>query len=371
MSEEAGARSEQATARRIEDARKKGQVAISRDLSMAAALLTGMSILYVATGPAMQKLTAVLRAWLGAVGDVRTVASITPAKLHQMILAVMGDSLLLMLPLMACVAVAGSGMSLVQTGFLWRTSALEWDFSRLDPFAGARKLLSFRSVAELIKASLKVLLIATVSVLAVRREFEQLPTWIDLDLAGFLHAAGGLTTKVALWAGGCLTAIAAADYAYQRFEWQRGLKMTKQEVKEEHRDAEGDPMVRSRVRSVQKEMARKRMMTDVPKADVVITNPTHIAVALRYAPDSMAAPVVVAKGAGYIAERIKKIAREHGVMVVEQPLIARSLYKLVAIGREVPADLYRAVAEILAMVYRAKGMLPNGRRVDAAGQGVF
>jgi flagellar biosynthetic protein FlhB len=117
-------------------------------------------------------------------------------------------------------------------------------------------------------------------------------------------------------------------------------------------------------------MARKRMMTDVPKADVVITNPTHIAVALRYAPDAMLAPVVVAKGAGHIAERIKKIAREHGVMIIEQPLIARSLYKLVAIGREVPADLYRAVAEILAIVYRAKRMTPDGRRMSLSAQEV-
>jgi flagellar biosynthetic protein FlhB len=235
--------------------------------------------------------------------------------------------------------------------------------------AGLRRLASLRSVVELVKASLKVALIAAAAVMAVRQEIDQLPAWIDLDAVGFLGATGWVATKVALWIAGTLAAIAAVDYGYQRFEWQRSLKMTKQEVKEEHRDTEGDPLLRSRVRSVQKEMARKRMMADVPKADVVVTNPTHLAVALRYAPESMAAPVVVAKGAGYVAERIKQIAREHGVMVVEQKLLARSLYKLVEIGREVPADLYRAVAEILALVYRSKGMTPDGHRLHTVERG--
>ncbi|MDQ6734497.1 MAG: EscU/YscU/HrcU family type III secretion system export apparatus switch protein, partial [Nitrospirota bacterium] len=141
----------------------------------------------------------------------------------------------------------------------------------------------------------------------------------------------------------------------QRFEWERSLKMSRQELKQEHRDAEGDPVLRSRVRSLQKEMARNRMIADVPKADVIVTNPTHLAVALRYDQHRRSAPIVVAKGAGFIAERIKEVAAEHGVMIVENKVVARTLYQLVEVGREVPEELYRAVAEILALVFRARG----------------
>jgi flagellar biosynthetic protein FlhB len=158
----------------------------------------------------------------------------------------------------------------------------------------------------------------------------------------------------------CLTvaALAAIDYGYQRFEFERKLRMTKEEVKEEMRESEGDPKIRSRIRTIQRDMARKRMLADVKKADVVITNPDHLAVAIRYDQANMAAPIVVAKGAGYLAQRIKELAREHGVIIIENKFVARTLYKLVDVGREIPSDLYRAVAEILAYVYRVRGKSP-------------
>jgi flagellar biosynthetic protein FlhB len=158
--------------------------------------------------------------------------------------------------------------------------------------------------------------------------------------------------------GGSSLVIGVLDYAYQRFEWERGLRMSREEIKEESRAAEGDPVLRGKIRSMQKDMARRRMMAAVPKADVIITNPTHLAVALRYDPKAMGAPIVVAKGAGFVAEKIREIGRQHGVMIVENKLVARTLFKLVDVGREVPEDLYRAVAEILAFVYRVRGKLP-------------
>jgi len=162
--------------------------------------------------------------------------------------------------------------------------------------------------------------------------------------------------KVSTVIAGAIAVVAGADFLYQRYEWERSLRMTRQEVKEEHREAEGDPLIRSRVRSVQRDMMRKRMMAAVPTADVVVTNPTHLAVALKYDTARMSAPIVVAKGAGHLAERIRAVARQHGVVVVENKFVARTLYKLVDIGREIPADLYRAVAEILAFVFRARGL---------------
>jgi flagellar biosynthetic protein FlhB len=154
--------------------------------------------------------------------------------------------------------------------------------------------------------------------------------------------------------------VAVGDFFYQRWEWERSLRMTVQEVREEHRDTEGDPLIKSRVRSVQRDMMRKRMMAAVPEADVVVTNPTHLAVALKYDTARMSAPIVVAKGAGHIAEQIRAVARKHGVAVVENKFVARTLYKLVDIGKEIPTDLYRAVAEILAFVFRARGLTPEG-----------
>jgi flagellar biosynthetic protein FlhB len=170
---------------------------------------------------------------------------------------------------------------------------------------------------------------------------------------------GWLTLKVALSVTGTFVLIAGADYLYQRYEWGRSLRMSIAEVKEEHRSSEGDPQIKSRVRSLQREMMKKRMMAEVPKADVVVTNPTHLAVALKYDTARPGAPIVVAKGSGYMAERIREVARQHGVSIVENKFVARTLYKLVEVGKEIPSDLYRAVAEILAFVYRARGFTPK------------
>jgi flagellar biosynthesis protein FlhB len=154
---------------------------------------------------------------------------------------------------------------------------------------------------------------------------------------------------------GAIAVLAVFDYAYQRYEWERSLRMSKEEIKEEHKASEGDPLIKSRVRTVQRELVKKRMLAAVKTADVVITNPTHLAVALKYDTARMTAPVVVAKGAGVIAERIRELARHHSVPVVENKFVARTLFRLVDIGKEIPNDLYRAVAEILAFVYRARG----------------
>jgi flagellar biosynthetic protein FlhB len=167
--------------------------------------------------------------------------------------------------------------------------------------------------------------------------------------------AGRMALTVTAWVAGALVVLAVADYGYQRWQLSKDLRMSRQEVKQEQKETEGDPLIRSRIRSLQRQAARRRMMAEVPKSDVVITNPSHLAVALRYDGVRMAAPVVVAKGAGFIAERIRQIAAEHGVPIIENKPIARSLHKLVEVGREIPVELYQAVAEILALVLRARG----------------
>lgn len=348
-------RTEQATARRKEDSRKKGQVALSREVPTAATLLGGLVLLYWAIAPGMTGLAAVMREWLSLAADRGMQGALTQSAVQGLMVKVGLDALTFVLPFLGAVSVVGVSAYVMQTGLLWKADGLRMDISRLDPLAGLSRLFSLRSVVELVKSVLKVTVIAASGILAVGTDVGGLPLLIQHDLPGMLGVAGGLAFKLALWVTLTVAVIAVADYGYQRFEWERSLRMTKQEVKQEQRETEGDPLLKSRVRSLQRQMARSRMMAAVPKADVVITNPTHFAVALQYDFRTMAAPVVVAKGAGFIAERIKQVAAANGVMVVENKFVARTLYKLVEIGGQVPSDLYRAVAEILALVYRAKG----------------
>ncbi|WP_447977060.1 flagellar biosynthesis protein FlhB [Candidatus Nitrospira bockiana] len=355
MAEQGGNRTERATTRRKAEARRKGQIALSRDIPTAAVLFGGLALLSLFTGPAMAKMTHMTQAWLGRATDQAAHAVLRVDTIQTLLGAVAWDALGLALPFAVGVSAVGCMAYLVQTGWLWQGDGLRFDASRVSPRAGLTRLFSFRSVAELVKAFVKVLVIGAAAYVAVRRDFSRLPEFVQYELPATLQMAGALTFHVAMLIATTVGLVAVVDYAYQRFEWERSLRMTKEEVKQEQREAEGDPLLRSRVRSLQRQMARSRMMAAVPNADVVITNPTHVAVALRYEQKTMGAPVVVAKGAGYIAERIKEIAAEHGVMVVENKPVARTLYQLVEVGREVPVDLYRAVAEILALVYRARG----------------
>lgn len=355
MADQDASKTEKATARRKEEGRKKGQVALSRDVPLAVTLLGALAVLYWLIGPALESLTRLMREWLIMAMDPGLHGQLTQAAVQVLIVKIGIDTLGLVLPLLGAVAVLGASSYVVQTGFLWKPDGLHMDPGRLSPMAGFGRLFSLRSVVELVKSVLKVSVIAWVGVMAIRHEIGGLPQLVQYDLNGFLGMTGDLAFKMTLWIGLTIAVIAAADYAYQRFEWERSLRMTKEEIKQEQRETEGDPLLKSRVRSLQRQMARNRMMAAVPKADVVITNPTHLAVALRYDFQSMAAPVVVAKGAGFIAEQIKKVAAEHGVKVVENKFVARTLFKMVEIGGAVPSDLYRAVAEILALVYRARG----------------
>jgi flagellar biosynthetic protein FlhB len=359
MADYADSRTERATPRRKAEARRKGHVPVSRDVSTVAVLLGGIGVLWIGWEPALTALVAHTREWLSmparrAVADPLTVEAVRHIMVH-----LGADALVLTLPMVASVAVVGAGASLVQTGFLWRSEALRFDLARLSPLAGLRRMVSLRSAAELIKALVKMLAVGAAGVLAVRNQLGLLPELVAYDVWGMLSIMGWLSLKAAGGIALALAAVAAADYAYQRFEWERSLRMTRQEVKEELREAEGDPAIRSRVKRVQREMAKKRMMAAVPAADVVVRNPTHYAVALQYDQAKMAAPVVVAKGAGYVAERIIETARAYGVPVVEDKVVARTLYTLVDVGREIPTELYRAVAEILAFVYRARGTVPR------------
>lgn len=359
MADQDDNKTEPATDKRKEEARKQGQIPMSRDVSTAAVLLGGIGLLAALIPAGMRKMTDQTRQGLSLSFDPAMASSLTIDAVHTVVLQTGTSILLLVLPVVLGIALIGTGVSLAQTGFLWRSDALQPDMARLNPVKGLSKIVSLRSVVELIKGLLKIGIITGMGLFVMRDDLVQVPALVEFDMSTALQVTGRLALKAALAVSGAIALLAGLDYLYQRYEWERSLRMSKQEVKEEHKASEGDPLIRSRVRAAQRDLAKKRMMAAVKTADVVVTNPTHLAVALKYDASKMAAPFVVAKGAGFVAERIRELARHHGVAVVENKFVARTLYKLVEIGQDIPANLYRAVAEILAFVYRAKGVTPG------------
>jgi flagellar biosynthetic protein FlhB len=255
-----------------------------------------------------------------------------------------------------CIAgfLAGVSASFGQTGSIFSLEPLNPDLNRLDPIQGLQRLFSPRQLLEGLRVILKATVVIAVAYSLVKTEVLVAPSHFEGQPGYILEMFGRSGKLIFLTLAGVLSVFAAADFWFQRYEHSKNLRMTKQEAKQEHREREGDPQIRARIRSIQREMARKRMMQAVRKADVIVTNPTHIAVALIYDKSKMAAPKVVAKGADFLAQKIKEVAAQAGVPRVENVPLARALYKTVKVGQLIPHALYQAVAEVLAYVYRLK-----------------
>lgn len=257
--------------------------------------------------------------------------------------------------LLFAVGIAVSLMSVfLQTRFLIAPKALKIDFTRLNPIEGFKRMFSLRSLMEFLKNILKISFIGVIAFIFIKSEWNNFFVMPFLPLEESTSRMLYDILQIALRCGVALLAIGVFDYFYQRWEFERSIRMTKQEIKEEYKETEGNPEIKRRQRQLMAEIIRRRMLQEVPEATVVITNPEHIAVALKYNIDEMEAPVVVAKGAGEIAEKIKEIARENGVPIIENPPLARAIYRLSEVGDEIPVELYRAVAEVIAQVYRMK-----------------
>lgn len=274
---------------------------------------------------------------------------------HMLLWQIFQRLFIVLIPLLSVVILAGIFSNITQTGFMLTGETLTPKFNKLNPINGIKRLFSLRSIVESTKAIVKVLVIGTMAYAMLRKDMDQIPALVSLPIQDILSFMGHAALKLGYYTCLVLIVLAAMDVFFQRWQHERDLRMTKQEVKDEYRQREGDPMVRSRIRAVQREMAMRRMMDAVPDATVVITNPTHLAIALKFERD-MQAPQVVAKGAGLIAQRIREVAAENDVPVIEQKPLARALFKNVEIDQYIPGDLYHAVAEILAYVYRLKGM---------------
>ncbi len=344
-------RTEKATPRRIKEAREKGQVAQSQELSSVLVMLCGVASL-VALGPAMAGEMRGLIVW-----TFRDAAkfSIDPVSAQTLFLQVGWVFTKATLPIVLALTVVSFGSSYIQVGSVFSTQALEPKFEKLNVISGLKNIISIKSMVTLTRDVIKLILITIIAYYAVRKEVPTFVTFPQMEASAIAAAMIGVSVRIALKILLALLALALLDFAYQRFDYLRGLRMSRQDLKEEFKMTEGDPLTKGRIRAIQKEQARRRMMQDVPKADVVITNPTHYAVALKYDADSMDAPSVIAKGERLVALAIRKIAEEAGIPIVENKPLAQALFKTVEIGMQVPANLYRAVAEVLAYVYGLKG----------------
>ena len=349
MADEFQEKTEQATGRKRQKEREQGHIPQSKDL--VGVMPLWVVFLYLSFGGFMfTMLVAYLRSALKRGFEV----SLTDTSFVEIIRADSFKTLMMMAPLLLSVLIAVMAMHFSQSGFLISTKSLSMDLKKINPLEGIKKFFTIRILVEGAKGTLKMTVLGIILYTLIKKQLVTLPLLPDMDVSDIALFTLVQVKKLVLTAVVVLSIFAFADFAYQRWQYSRDLRMTKQEVREEHKEMEGDPRVKARIRSLQREMARKRMMQEVPKADVVITNPTHFAVALKYDSATMGAPAVVAKGANLIAEKIKEIAKANGVPVFEDKPLARSLYKL-ALDQEIPEVFYKAIAAILANIYKLKG----------------
>jgi flagellar biosynthesis protein FlhB len=345
---------EEASPYRIEEYRRRGQVSQSREVTALLAMIAAGGTLYL-TSPQMGQqmsefMREVFRTDLSSranLGDASVLATYFTKALRVMILAT--------LPVAVAGFVLGALGSFVQIGSIFSWDPVTPDLSKVSPLAGLKRIFSLRQALDGVRMTLKTVAVLLIAVALIKGEAFRAGHTLELEAGSLLPAYGRAAALVFLSLAGVLAVFAAIDFGLQRWEYSKNLRMTKQEAKQEHKEREGDPQIKARIRSVQRELARRRMMQAVKKADVIVTNPTHIAVAIVYSKDKHKAPRVVAKGADFLAQKIKKIAAEAGVPLVENVPLARTLFKTVKIGQEIPRVLYQAVAEVLAYVYRLKG----------------
>lgn len=348
-------RTEKPTSRRRRKAREEGKVAKSMELNSAAILCLGFLSLYM-MGPYLARQAMHVMSYSMANAPQIAVADPTFIRTFG---EFMTKFFIILGPLFVLMTLVAFGVNVAQVGFKITPKALELKLDKLNPVNGLKRLVSLRSLVQLVRDSVKLFIVGFVAYKSIAGEFESFFLLPDMSVVQLAAVMGKLSLTLVLKIGGVILVIAVLDYMYQRYEFEKSIKMSKQDLRDEYKDTEGSPQLKARVRQMQREVARNRMMQAVPTADVVVTNPTEIAVALKYNPSEMDAPFVVAMGERLIAQRIKEIAREHGIPVIEDKPLARALFKMCDIGQVIPANLYKAVAELLAYVYRIKAKVTN------------
>jgi flagellar biosynthetic protein FlhB len=343
-------KTEDATPKRRQEARNKGQVARSIEINSAlvlAGVFAGLKIL----GPyLLQQASTFMHQWFMQLASKDFTIELT----YRLFLEATFIMLKLAMPIMLVALIIGLIANYLQVGFLFSTEAVTLNLDAINPITGFQRVFSKRAIAELIKSLIKIGIVGYVAYKYILEQILFLPNLMQYDLSTSLSKVGEWVFVLAMKVALVLGIMAFFDFVYQRWEFNQNLKMSKQEIKDEHKLQDGDPLIKAKIKERQRMMAVRRMMQEVPKADVVITNPTHFAIALKYDMKTMGAPLVIAKGQDLTAKRIKEIAKEHGVIVVENKPLAQTLFKTTEVGEVIPVDLYQAVAEVLAYVYQLK-----------------
>ncbi len=348
--ETAQEKTEQPTPKRRADARRKGQVPRSRELTTMAVLLTAAAaVLFLG-----EQILADLQAMMREVWQLRRDDLLDVQRMSAIFMDAMGDALLALMPFFVLVTAIALFAPMILSGWNFSAQGMAFKWEKLNPVKGMGRIFSMRSLMELVKALAKFGVVLAVALLLLWHDVADLLALGTQPVMAGLAGAGELLSWSFLVLSSAMILIAAVDVPFQLWDYNRQLRMTRQEVKDEFKDTDGSPELKRKVREVQQEMAQRRMMEEVPKADVVITNPTHYAVALRYEQDTMAAPVVVAKGRGQVAARIREVAMEYDVPVVSAPPLSRALYHSTDLQQEIPAGLFMAVAQVLAYTYQLR-----------------
>ena len=343
-------KTEEPTQKRKEESRQKGQVAKSAELSSVFAILTAFMALKTAGPYVYEKLTGYMR---HIFGEASVHGDFTIQSVHAIVLDAGMLFLETVFPIMLSILAVSVAVGFLQVGFMFSPETIMPQFSRINPISGLGRIVSKRSLVELVKSLIKITVVMYFIYRFIMKETSRIPALMQSELTESFVVLANLIFNLALQIAMVLLVLAILDYGYQWWEHMQNLKMSKQEVKEEMKQTEGNPQIKSKIREKQRAIAMRRMMQEVPKADVIVTNPTHFAVALKYEA-GMEAPMVVAKGADFIAQRIREIAKEYDVVIVENKPLAQALFKTADIGKVIPADHYKAVAEVLAYVYRLK-----------------
>ena len=347
----AGEKTEKATPKRKQDERKKGNVFQSREVGVVLTLLASFYSLSFLGPYLIQAVQWSIRTFFN---QAATLDRLGDSDLSQLFLWGCGVFLIAAMPLLLISAFVSILATVAQTRGLFTMKSAAPKFSRLNPIEGFKKMFSLRGVIELIKSLAKIVVLGYIIWIQFRDEFWAFPRLMDMEPLQAMAFTGSMVLEIAKSAAIVMVFVAAADYLYQWWDYEKNLRMSKQELKEEYKQTEGDPQVKGKIRERQQAQARQRMMQKVPGADVVIRNPTHYAVAIQYDPERNDAPVVVAKGADSLALRIVAVAEENGVFVTENKPLARGLYEAVDLDREIPDRFYQPVAELLAFVYSLK-----------------
>ena len=325
-------KTEEATPQRRDDFRKQGQVAQTRELSSALALFGLSMLIYFMGRMFIEQIFSIYNELYGK----QLLTTIASGDIMPSLAYAFKKILLLSLPVYVITFAFGLASSVLQIGFLFSDEAIKPNINKINPLEGLKRMFSMKAIVEGLKAVFKFTLVGLVIYLVLKSEISIIPKLLYSDVRQLIFYVGTLVVKTMLSIGGLMLVLAGLDYMFQRFDMEKQMKMTKQEVKEEVKSREGDPLIKARIRKIQKEMATKRMMAEVPNADVIITNPTHLAIALKYDPSKYAAPLILAKGADHMAKKIREMAEKHEIPIVENKPLARTIFKTLEIGQVIP-----------------------------------